>query len=116
MSEEKKSTAVEVWMRERQSEGWFNRQTGELTRGVRIGPDDTVIDVGCGEGGFIGFCAGQGARVIFIDRDAARLARTEARIGITTLLEATNWFELAGAEWVPSLMVRRHLRLELRYR
>ena len=46
----------------------------------------------------------------------AALARTEARIGITTLLEATNWFELADAEWVPSLMVRRHRRLELRYR
>ncbi len=46
----------------------------------------------------------------------AALARTEARIGITTLLEATNWFELADAQWVPSLMVRRHRRLELRYR
>jgi cytochrome P450 len=46
----------------------------------------------------------------------AALARTEARIGITTLLEATNWIELADAEWVPSLMVRRHRRLELRYR
>lgn len=46
----------------------------------------------------------------------AALARTEARIGITTLLEATDWFELADAEWVPSLMVRRHRRLELRYR
>lgn len=83
MSEGRTSSAVEVWMRERQSEGWFNRQTGELTRGVRIGPDDTVIDVGCGEGGFIGFCAEQGARVIFIDREAARLARTEARIKVS---------------------------------
>lgn len=46
----------------------------------------------------------------------AALARAEARIGISTLLEATNWFELAGAQWVPSLMVRRHLRLELCYR
>lgn len=46
----------------------------------------------------------------------AALARTEARIGITALLEATNWFEVADAEWVPSLMVRRHRRLELRYR
>lgn len=46
----------------------------------------------------------------------AALARTEARIGITTLLEATDWFELVEAEWVPSLMVRRHRSLELRYR
>ncbi|MUL57845.1 cytochrome P450 [Mycobacterium sp. CBMA293] len=46
----------------------------------------------------------------------AALARTEARIAITTLLEATDWFDLVDAEWVPSLMVRRHRRLELRYR
>lgn len=46
----------------------------------------------------------------------AALARAEARIGVTTLLEATDWFELVEAEWVPSLMVRRHRRLELRYR
>lgn len=46
----------------------------------------------------------------------AALARTEARIGITALLDATDWFELVEAEWLPSLMVRRHRRLELRYR
>lgn len=45
----------------------------------------------------------------------AALARTEARIAITTLLAATDRFELADAEWVPSIMVRRHRRLELHY-
>jgi SAM-dependent methyltransferase len=39
-----------------------------------------VIDVGCGDGGFIGFCARQGAEVIFIDRDEQRLRATEERI------------------------------------
>lgn len=46
----------------------------------------------------------------------AALARTEARIAISTLLEHTAWFDLAAAEWVPSIMVRRHQRLRLRYR
>ncbi|MGB8403580.1 MAG: cytochrome P450 [Mycobacterium sp.] len=46
----------------------------------------------------------------------AALARTEARIAIGTLLEGTAWFDMAAAQWVPSIMVRRHQRLELRYR
>ncbi|OQQ31494.1 cytochrome [Prescottella equi] len=48
------------------------------------------------------------------------LARTEALAALTTLLERTTSFTIAdgGAEWVPSLMVRRHrlLRLELNLR
>lgn len=46
----------------------------------------------------------------------AALARTEARIAITTLLARTSWIELAEARWVPSIMVRRHQCLELNYR
>ncbi|WP_420880084.1 cytochrome P450 [Rhodococcus sp. (in: high G+C Gram-positive bacteria)] len=48
------------------------------------------------------------------------LARMEARAALTTLLERTTSFTIAdaGAEWVPSLMVRRHrsLPLELNFR
>jgi cytochrome P450 len=44
----------------------------------------------------------------------AALARLEARIAIHTLLSSTRWFDLAGAEWVPSIMVRRHKSLRLR--
>ncbi|MFC9514952.1 cytochrome P450 [Nocardiaceae bacterium NPDC056970] len=48
------------------------------------------------------------------------LARMEALAALTTLLERTTSFTVAdgGAEWVPSLMVRRHrlLRLELNLR
>jgi len=72
--------ATWVGLQDRVREGWFNGETGELARGVTIRPSHTVIDVGCGDGGFIGFCARQGAEVIFIDRDEARLAATEERI------------------------------------
>jgi SAM-dependent methyltransferase len=61
-------------------DGWFNGKTGELVTGVRVRASDTVIDVGCGDGGLTGFCAGQGAEVLFIDRDRERLAATEQRI------------------------------------
>jgi SAM-dependent methyltransferase len=80
MSGDNRPSAADVGMRDRKLEGWLNEQTGELTRGVRVDPGHTVIDVGCGDGGFSGFCARQGAEVLFIDRDQARLTRTEARI------------------------------------
>jgi len=43
----------------------------------------------------------------------AALARTEARIALGTLLANTGWFDVAGAQWLPSIMVRRHRRLQL---
>lgn len=46
----------------------------------------------------------------------AALARPEARTTLNTLLDATSWFGLADAQWLPSIMVRRHTRLDLAYR
>jgi cytochrome P450 len=43
----------------------------------------------------------------------AALARTEARIAIGALLANTTGFGLADARWLPSIMVRRHQRLQL---
>jgi len=43
----------------------------------------------------------------------AALARTEARIAIGTLLANTSGFGVDEAQWLPSIMVRRHRRLQL---
>jgi cytochrome P450 family 144 len=43
----------------------------------------------------------------------AALARMEARAAIQTLLENTTRFELHDSQWLPSIFVRRHRRLEL---
>jgi cytochrome P450 len=43
----------------------------------------------------------------------AALARTEARIAVDTLLANTTGFGLADAQWLPSIMVRRHRLLQL---
>jgi SAM-dependent methyltransferase len=66
--------------------GWFQNDTGELFRGMPITTGDVVLDVGCGEGGVLAFCARLGAHVIAIDMhegtlDVARrcIAETEAR-------------------------------------
>lgn len=55
--------------------GWYNHETGELMTDFAVGPDNDVIDVGCGDGGALNFCAEQGAYVILADIDAARVQR-----------------------------------------
>jgi len=77
MNEKNDPKASMVGLREMVMDGWFNGSTGELTQGVKIRPTATVIDVGCGDGGLIAFCARQGAEVIFVDQDRKRLAATE---------------------------------------
>lgn len=80
MSEEIRPKAVEVGLADRHLDGWMNDGTGELMKGLPVSASDTVIDVGCGDGALIHFCARQGAEVYFIDRDEARLASTRAKI------------------------------------
>jgi SAM-dependent methyltransferase len=59
-------------------DGWFLNDTGELLKGFAITADDTLLDVGCGEGVATLFAVRQGASVIFTDsehdkvRDLAR--------------------------------------------
>jgi SAM-dependent methyltransferase len=80
MSEESRPKPGLIGLKDRRLEGWFDAATGELARGVHVPASHTVVDVGCGDGAFIHFCARQGAEVIFIDRDEAALARTTAKI------------------------------------
>jgi len=53
--------------------GWYRLETGELFDGFKITEDDIVLDVGCGEGNAVLFCAKQGAHVVFSDVDAAKI-------------------------------------------
>lgn len=58
--------------------GWFHRDTGELFEGFPIHAEDSVLDIGCGDGPFAQFCAERGAEVIFADIDAAKVGAVEA--------------------------------------
>jgi len=80
MKQKQRPKASDVGLRDVVGDGWWNMATGELTRGVKIRSTDTVIDVGCGDGGHSYFCARQGAEVLFIDMDAAKLAAAEEKI------------------------------------
>jgi SAM-dependent methyltransferase len=55
--------------------GWYRHASGELLEGFRIGAEDTVVDVGCGDGHMAHFAASRGAEVIFADVDPAKVAR-----------------------------------------
>ncbi len=61
-------------------EGWYNQDRGEIVPGVPVSPTDIVVDVGCGDGGHINFCARRGAEVTLVDVDAVRLAATAEKI------------------------------------
>lgn len=54
--------------------GWFRHDTGELFEGFTVNADDSILDIGCGDGPFASFCAQRGAEVIFADIDADKVA------------------------------------------
>ncbi|MNF33864.1 putative S-adenosylmethionine-dependent methyltransferase [compost metagenome] len=57
--------------------GWFRQETDELFEGFPIRTEDSVLDIGCGDGPFVQFCAQRGAEVIFADIDADKVAAVE---------------------------------------
>jgi SAM-dependent methyltransferase len=63
-----------------QLSGWYNHETNELMTDFHISPDDIVIDVGCGDGGALRFCAEKGAYVILADLDAERVSQAASWI------------------------------------
>jgi SAM-dependent methyltransferase len=69
-----------VYRREGERFGLFNEQTRELIGGFAIGPDDTVVDAGCGAGYASTFASACGAAVYAVDIDANALAEIEERI------------------------------------
>ena len=60
--------------------GWFNDETGELARGFPIDAQDTVVDVGCGDGGAIAFAAARGAEVIAADIQSTTIEAVERKL------------------------------------
>lgn len=63
------SGATGVGLHDAVLSGWFQNATDEVFRGIPVGPDDTVVDVGCGDGGASLFCARRGAHVTVVDID-----------------------------------------------
>lgn len=60
--------------------GWYNADSGEICAGVPVLPSEVVVDVGCGDGGAIKFCANQGAHVVFLDIDEGKVRQLEKQL------------------------------------
>lgn len=60
--------------------GWFNRDRQEVVPGFSVGPNDTLIDLGCGDGGIASFCAEFRPTAIVADIDPANVARARKRV------------------------------------
>lgn len=67
-------------LRDLEQNGWFQRETGELITGFPIRAEDTLVDVGCGNGGASLFAAGQGAEVIAVDIRADVIERMDREL------------------------------------
>lgn len=74
------SGAAGLGLRDAVLSGWFLNDTGEVFRGVPVGPQDSVVDVGCGDGGASLFCARRGAQVTAIDIDPQVVASIRERL------------------------------------
>ncbi|MEO7066345.1 MAG: class I SAM-dependent methyltransferase [Rhodanobacter sp.] len=71
-----------VGLRDAKLGGWYREDTGELFRGVTIGTDDVVVDVGCGAGVNSLFCARHGAHVYAVDREPQVIRQMRAQLSI----------------------------------
>ena len=80
--------ASRVGLRDRRKSGWFNPSTSELLPGLVIKPGMKVVDVGCGDGGYITFCAKHGANVTFIDRQEDRINVLEDKLSELNSIDA----------------------------
>jgi 2-polyprenyl-3-methyl-5-hydroxy-6-metoxy-1,4-benzoquinol methylase len=90
-------------------DGWFLNDSGELLKGFAITPDDTLLDVGCGEGAATLFAVRQGASVIFTDSEhdkVSELARqVEAKSSRPSLGLVSNSLPLPLADGCASRVV-----------
>ena len=78
--EERELSSFDLGLHDVMINGWYNKGAGELAPGFPVSADDIVIDVGCGDGGVVGFCAGQGAHIILADIDPDKVAAAANKI------------------------------------
>ena len=98
--------------------GWCNGETGELVPGVKVNPGMKVVDIGCGDGGYITFCSRQGADVTFIDIQEQKVKALEERLSaessakVEGIVSECNPIPIADgyADLVMSTEVLEHVR------
>lgn len=71
---------LDVGLNDAVANGHYNNKTGELYPGFPIKPDDIVLDIGCGNGDKVHFCATRGAAIIFSDANGEQVALAKRRL------------------------------------
>lgn len=92
--------------------GW-TQETGELVKGFLIRPEDTVLDIGCGDGGYALFSARQGAAIILADLDAAKLDTARARLEAVPARSVQTLVTDANPIPLPDGLVSRVVAMEV---
>lgn len=98
-NEESRALYSNVGLHDATRSGWFNSKTRELFTGFNIDSDHTLVDVGCGAGGNLKFCAPLAKRVIGIDIDAAKIEIASQTIAASGTDNAT--FIVSDASPIP---------------
>ncbi|WP_439886999.1 class I SAM-dependent methyltransferase [Pseudomonas sp. MBLB4123] len=93
--------------------GWLQNETGELVRGFAIGPEDSVLDIGCGEGGYALFSARQGAEMILADVDAEKLETARQRLQAETARSVQTLVTDANPIPLPDARVSKVVAMEV---
>ena len=89
----------DIGLRDAALSGWFQNQTGEVFTGVPICETDIVVDVGCGDGGILSFCANRGAHVVGVEVDEQALQAAKQKLDGSRA--SKKEFHLAEGEKLP---------------
>ena len=76
----KRVSAGQVGLADARESGWYKKDTGELIEGFKIIAEDTLLDVGCGDGPASRFAAGCGAEIICADIEAEKVEKVKKKL------------------------------------
>lgn len=93
--------------------GWYQLETGELFTGFKVTGDDIVLDVGCGEGNAILFCAKQGAHIVFSDVDATKVKALTEKAHASTARKVEGFVSDTTQLPLPDAYVTKILSTEM---
>ncbi|MCG8672528.1 MAG: class I SAM-dependent methyltransferase [Pseudomonadales bacterium] len=84
MSDQTEGEKLDHTLKDAYLSGWFHQETDELFEGFKIHAEDSILDIGCGDGPFASFCAARGAEIFFADIDEAKVN------AVKSMLEGSN--------------------------
>lgn len=80
VSEAEQAPVLDCTLLDARLSGWFLEETDELLAGFQVQAEHDVLDVGCGDGTFVRFCANRGAAVTFVDIDPDKISEAEQQL------------------------------------